>query len=121
MSRIVHFELPAENPEELMQFYTSCFGWQFDKWGEEDYWLAKTGDTSDHGIDGAIVKRKAEGHTLVNTIDVEDIDSTVKKIIENGGEIVQEKVAVRTVGWLISFKDKEGNLFSVMQSDAEAK
>ena len=27
-----HFEIPAENPERLIAFYESIFGWTFQKW-----------------------------------------------------------------------------------------
>ncbi len=30
--RIVHFEIPADDPARAMAFYQSAFGWSFDKW-----------------------------------------------------------------------------------------
>ena len=40
MPRIIHFELPADNPERAVMFYGDVFGWQFNKWGGPmDYWL----------------------------------------------------------------------------------
>jgi uncharacterized protein len=30
--RIVHFELPADDPARCMRFYERAFGWRFDKW-----------------------------------------------------------------------------------------
>ena len=45
MPRPVHFEIPAENPERAMQFYSTVFGWKFSKWeGPMDYWMITTGD-----------------------------------------------------------------------------
>ncbi len=44
MPRPIHFEIPAENPERAMQFYSSVFGWKFNKWdGPMDYWVISTG------------------------------------------------------------------------------
>lgn len=43
MSRIIHFEIPATNPEQTIEFYSKTFGWTFTKWGEEEYWLVTTG------------------------------------------------------------------------------
>ena len=28
---VVHFEIPAEDPDKLAEFYTRLFGWQIDK------------------------------------------------------------------------------------------
>ena len=30
--RIVHFEVPADNPARCMTFYQKAFGWKFEKW-----------------------------------------------------------------------------------------
>jgi predicted enzyme related to lactoylglutathione lyase len=30
--RIVHFEIPADDPARAMAFYGKAFGWTFDKW-----------------------------------------------------------------------------------------
>ena len=43
MSRVVHFEIHAENPERAVRFYTAVFGWTITKWdGPFDYWLVST-------------------------------------------------------------------------------
>jgi predicted enzyme related to lactoylglutathione lyase len=30
MSRVVHFEFPADNPEEVAEFYKNTLGWKID-------------------------------------------------------------------------------------------
>jgi len=65
MPRVVHFELPAANPERASKFYTDVFGWKIEKWegGGEPYWLVTTGDEKMPGINGGIVKKKdADDH-----------------------------------------------------------
>ena len=32
MSRVIHFELPADDPERAIAFYEQAFGWNFEKW-----------------------------------------------------------------------------------------
>ena len=32
MARVVHFELPADDPERAVKFYEGVFGWQIQKW-----------------------------------------------------------------------------------------
>ena len=94
MNRIVHFEIPAADPEKCMNFYKTVFGWSFHAWGEgTDYYLAQTGDNSAPGINGAVMKRRDPAQPVVNTLDVSDIDATAGKIEENGGQIVVPKMA----------------------------
>lgn len=121
MNRIVHFEIPAADPEKCMNFYKTVFGWSFHAWGEgKDYYLAQTGENSDPGINGAVMKRRDPAQPVVNTVDVSDIDTAAKKIEENGGQIVVPKMAVPGIGWLLYFKDTDGNIFGAMQNDASA-
>ncbi|MCK5711206.1 MAG: VOC family protein [Hyphomicrobiaceae bacterium] len=127
MARVVHFEIHAENPERAIQFYQKSFGWEFQKWeGPMDYWLVMTGPKDQPGIDGGLVPRQGEidGQAVIAyvcTIDVPDIDATVSTVEKNGGTIAVPKMAVPTVGWLVYFKDTEGNIFGAMQTDPEAK
>ena len=32
MPRVIHFEIPADNPDRAVQFYSNVFGWTFQKW-----------------------------------------------------------------------------------------
>jgi predicted enzyme related to lactoylglutathione lyase len=37
MSRVIHFEISADDPQRASDFYTRVFGWAFQKWnGPED-------------------------------------------------------------------------------------
>ncbi len=49
------------------------------------------------------------------------IDETIEKVSENGGEFIVPKMPVPGVGWLAYFKDPQGNVFGIMQSDKSAK
>ena len=33
MSRVIHFDLSADNPERAAEFYEKVFGWKVNKWG----------------------------------------------------------------------------------------
>ncbi len=40
MPRPIHFEIPAEDPQRAIGFYSSVFGWEFDQWdGPMEYWI----------------------------------------------------------------------------------
>ena len=121
MGRVVHFEIPSDNPENSVEFYSKCFGWTVNQWGAEAYWLATTGEEDKPGINGAIMKKRDPAQPVVSTIEVDSIDKAIFRIENYGGKIVVPKMAVPTVGWLAYFKDPDGNIFGVMQNDAAAK
>ena len=51
MSRIIHFEIPAENLERASAFYKKAFGWKIEKWpGPVEYWMVTTGKEGQPGI-----------------------------------------------------------------------
>ena len=52
---------------------------------------------------------------------MESVDEAVAGVKAHGGRIVMEKAAIPGVGWLAYFTDPEGNLFGLMQPDANAK
>jgi predicted enzyme related to lactoylglutathione lyase len=122
MPRVVHFEIDAEKPERVMKFYEKVFDWKIEKWkGPIEYWLIMTGNEKEPGIDGGLSKRTEGEPSTVNTIDVPSLDEYIKKVKSNGGIITRPKMAVPGVGWMAYFKDTEGNVFGMMQSDPSAK
>ena len=128
MSRVAHFEIHADDPARAITFYENVFGWQFSKWGgPQDYWLVKTGEPDQPGIDGGMMRRMGGAPTdgqavnsYVCTIMTSAVDDDISKAITNGGSIALPKMAVPGIGWLVYIKDTEGNLFGVMQEDANA-
>lgn len=126
MSRVMHFEIHADNPDRAIQFYSKVFGWQFQKWGEQEYWLIPTGPKDEPGIDGGLVRRRGsiDGTAVtayVCTIGIANVDDTVLKVKASGGENVVPKMPIPTVGWLAYCKDTEGNIFGVMHPDPNAR
>lgn len=122
MPRVVHFEIDAEKPERAIKFYEKVFGWKIEKWkGPIEYWLIMTGNEKESGIDGGLAKRTEAEPLTVNTIDVSSVDKYVKIIESNGGKVIRTKMAVPGVGWMAYFKDPEGNLWGIMQTDKNAK
>jgi len=126
MSRVVHFEIHADDPQRAVAFYQDIFGWQINKWeGPEDYWLVTTGPDNEPGINGAILRRHGQVNgdaviAYICTIDVPSVDDVTAKITAHGGTIALPKMAVPQVGWLAYCKDTEGNIFGILQSDPSA-
>jgi predicted enzyme related to lactoylglutathione lyase len=126
MSRVVHFEIHAGDPERAVEFYREIFGWEFSKWeGPQDYWLIKTGPDDEPGIDGGLLRRQGEidGQAVIAyvcTVDVPSVDDVLQKVTRIGGQVAVPKMAVPGIGWLAYCKDTEGNLFGAMQADPQA-
>jgi predicted enzyme related to lactoylglutathione lyase len=125
MPRPVHFEIHAGDPERAVTFYSTVFGWSFERWGEQPYWVITTGQGT--GIDGGLLPRQGpepEEGAAVNayptTMEVPDIDAAMHHVEQAGGRIVADKNAVPGVGWLAYGKDTEGNIFGLMQPDDSA-
>ena len=122
MSRPVHFEIPADQPERAITFYERVFGWKFSKWdGPMPYWMISTGDNAQPGINGGMLPRQHPGQGVVNTITVQDLDASIAVVQAAGGKIIVPRMAVPGVGWLAYFMDPENNPGGIMQSDPAAK
>jgi predicted enzyme related to lactoylglutathione lyase len=121
MPRPIHFEIPAENPERAIRFYSSVLGWTFTKWdGPVDYWIVTTGDASEPGINGGLMPRRDPAQPCVNTVNVSDLDAMIQKVESSGGLCVVPKMPVPGIGWLAYCKDTEGHIFGMMQPDPTA-
>lgn len=127
MGRPVHFEIHASDPEASRDFYEQVFGWNFQQWGDQAYWLVFTGEDGQPGINGGMVPRQggapatgAAVNAFVVTVDVADLDETTEAVLKLGGEIRVPRMAVQGTGWLAYVADPDGNLFGLMQTDASA-
>jgi predicted enzyme related to lactoylglutathione lyase len=124
MNRVVHFEIYTDKPEAVQPFYENVFGWKFKKFegGPMEYWLVTTGDDKDPGINGGLTRpREGQQPVTLNTLAVESLDQTIKKIEDRGGKICVPKMAIPKVGWLAYAEDPDGNVFGIMEPDTNAK
>lgn len=121
MPRVVHFDIPADQPERAVRFYSEVFGWKAQKWeGAMEYWLVTTGPDSEPGINGGIGLRQYPNEPPVNTIGVSSLEEVVEKVKAAGGEILVERMAIPGVGWYASCNDSEGNRIGLMEDDPDA-
>ena len=129
MSRPMHFEIHAGDPERAQAFYRKLFGWQFQKWeGPMEYWLVTTGPDDKLGINGGLLRRQgappADGQAVnayVCTVGVDDLDAALARIGELGGIMAVPKMPIPGMGWLAYVKDPEGNILGMMQIDPSAR
>lgn len=121
MGRVIHFEVPADDPERARGFYRDAFGWDVTGWqGGVEYYLATTGPKDEPGIDGALLRREAPVTRLVVTIAVDSLDATLEKVVAGGGRVLDGKRAVNGVGWHAYCEDTEGNVVGVLEPDPGA-
>lgn len=125
MSRVIHFEIHASDPIELIPFYESLFGWSFTRFlPEVEYWTITTGPDSLPGINGGLVKRKGPApleiqavNATVCTVQVESVENTLARNKELGGTVVLPRMPIPGIGWLAYIKDTDGNILGIMNLD----
>ena len=113
--RVIHFEIPADDPERAIAFYRAAFGWEIERFdGPTEYWTAKTGAGA--GINGAFVRRGAVPATT-NTIAVDDLDAAIASVEDLGGHLAGPPIVIAGAGRFCYASDTEGNLFGMIQRD----
>lgn len=130
MNPVVHFEMPYEDKERMIKFYSKVFGWEMTKLGPDmmDYVLAKTAvanerqdsmfkDVARGTIGGGFFPKKpdwpAQYPSVVIAID--DIKESMELINKNGGKVLGEPMDIPGNGTYVSFIDTEGNRVSIIQ------
>jgi uncharacterized protein len=132
MDPVVHFELPAEDRKRMSEFYSEAFGWETKQLGKEhgEYVVVSTSESDKNGlpkkpgrINGGFYTKKddwpAQYPSVV--IGVDDINESMKKIKDAGGEILGEPMEIPGYGMYVSFFDTEGNRISIMEPAMEMK
>jgi uncharacterized protein len=126
MNPVVHFEMPYENHERLMKFYTKVFGWQMQKLGKEmgDYIVAATTETDENrmvkkpgAINGGFFPSTDNRSILYPSlvIAVDDIKEAIANVTNAGGKVLGSPVVIPGIGHYVSFTDSEGNRLSMLQ------
>jgi len=129
-NRVVHFEIQAGDTERAIKFYQDVFGWDIKQWGGQKYWIVMTApkDSKEPGLNGGLLPRMggtpvegASVNAYVCSIQVDSYDEVHDKILKAGGVVALPKYALPGMAWQGYYKDTEGNIFGVHQSDVTAK
>jgi predicted enzyme related to lactoylglutathione lyase len=112
--KLVHFEIKSGDVDGAVRFWSGVFGWQIGESMMPDFEYRMTQTAPDQG--GAIMGSDSPGGALTIYFDSDDIDDTIGKIRELGGQ-AEGKQPIPHVGWFTQAKDPEGNEFSLFQSD----
>ena len=127
MRKVVHFEIPADDVDRAKEFYGSIFGWQLQtmSMGEGDYTIVMTTPvdqesqrpTEPGGINGGMMQRSEQTPASpVITVDVEEIDQSLKEIEAQGGSVVTPRTPIPGMGAFAYFKDPEGNVLGLWET-----
>ncbi len=127
MNPVVHFEMPYEDPDRLVKFYTDAFGWQMHRLGKDmgDYVIASTTETDENrmikkpgAINGGFFPKKSDWPAQYPSvvIQVDDMDEAIKRIISVGGKVLGEPMEVPGIGNYVSFLDTEGNRVGIIKA-----
>jgi predicted enzyme related to lactoylglutathione lyase len=131
MDPVVHFELPYEDRDRMVGFYSQVFGWTANKLGPEmgNYVVVMTGEDDpvtkrpkEPGrINGGLYQKNETANVPTVTISVEDIHAAMKRVEESGGRVIggskgkDQPDDIPGVGLYISIIDSEGNRLSLLQ------
>jgi predicted enzyme related to lactoylglutathione lyase len=116
MTHVTHYEISVSDADRAQRFWSGLFGWKFGPsvMPDGEYRMAQTGENA-----GAALSSYGEpGHPNVY-FDVDDIDASLAKVQELGGES-DAKAPVPGMGWFAHCRDSEGNAFSLWQTDSSA-
>ncbi|HTY81347.1 MAG TPA: VOC family protein [Dehalococcoidales bacterium] len=124
MDKVIHFEIPADNPERAKKFYRDIFGWEFNEAeGEMEYSLIKTVAVDKRNlplesgaINGGLTKRMSKSEAPVIVIDVLSIDERIKQVLKAGGKVVFPKRVVMQMGLYARVTDSEGNVIGLWET-----
>lgn len=119
-NRVVHFEIPANEPEKLTKFYAGLFGWKFQKadFPGPEYWLCDTGSDGP-GINGAVMQRQHPQQPWTNYVEVASIDATLAKALSTGAQVALPKTPVPGVGAFAAIIDPQGNICGLWEMAAK--
>ena len=124
MGGVVHFEIPADDQERAKKFYQQALGWRIEPVPGMDYNMVittpmdeATGQPTTAGaINGGMMAREDQITNPVFTVDVADIDATLKTIEELGGSVVMPKNEIPGMGYFAYFKDPENNIMGLWEN-----
>jgi len=118
MTSVVHFEILSDDPEKTSAFYREALGWEVKCWPGGEYWLATTRPEGEPGINGGFTGRQPGlSQPVINTVQVDSLEDTTRKIAAAGGKRVRGPDKMPGVGIFSYFADPDGTLFGVIQPE----
>jgi predicted enzyme related to lactoylglutathione lyase len=127
---VVHFQLCAEDVDAMSAFYREVFGWRIEPRRLTSVDADVNGtypviDAEEGGIAGGITDRIPEKGGTVLVIEVDDLDTTIERVVAHGGRMrfpgsLPERMRLSAgdddvpFAW-VEFEDPEGNLVGLIR------
>jgi uncharacterized protein len=105
-----HFEIPAENVDGLRNFYSSLFGWEFEKAETQGYYMVKNA-----GISGALMQNESPQQVSTQFVNVESIEDYINKAKQLGARVVKDKHEI-SEGYYAVLEDPQRNSIGLWQN-----
>ncbi len=112
---IIHFEIPADDPALMKEFYSKVFGWKVTDIPAMSYIMLHTVPTDEKGmlkepgVNGGMYQRTAKEQVPINYISVESVEEYMEKATSWGGKVIAPKQHIPHVGFIAWIADPEGN------------
>ncbi|MEN7550014.1 VOC family protein [Rapidithrix thailandica] len=117
---VVYFEIPVNDIDRAIDFYTAVFDFHFEKQVIDHNEMALFPFTDGQtGVSGSLAKGEIYKPTkggVVIYFKTLDIDSTLQRVVENGGQLLYPKTPIGNLGLVAEFEDCEGNRIALHQS-----
>jgi uncharacterized protein len=124
MDKVVHFEIPTDDPERARSFYGPVFEWRLQPMEGYDYTIVVATPVDDQtqmptvpgAINGGMRQRRPETPAPLIVIQVDSIDESLKKVETEGGTTVTPRTEMAGMGAFAYFKDSEGNVIGLWET-----
>jgi uncharacterized protein len=107
--QVQHFEIPADNVENLKDFYSSLFGWQFERGEKQGYYMIRNA-----GISGALTQKENPQQLSTQFVRVESIEDYTTKAKQLGARVVKNKQEI-SEGYYAVLEDPQKNSIGIWQ------
>jgi uncharacterized protein len=130
MNPVVHFEMPFDDRDRMVDFYSKTFGWQANILGPEmgNYVVVATTETDEQHmvkkpgtINGGFYQKSDKSPNPSIVIAVDDIREAMQKVKDAGGTVLggsagaDEPDDIPGIGLFASIIDTEGNKVGMLQ------
>lgn len=119
-----YFDLTVTNVAQAKAFFEAALGWRFEKFDMPyEYYRIQAGPDDEAGIDGGIGgvanAPLSEGKPLtLVTMNVENLDEVLARVVASGGSIVEPRTAIPGIGWYATCAEPGGLKFGLIESDS---
>jgi uncharacterized protein len=108
--QVGHFEIPADNVDGLRGFYSSLFGWEFEKGQTQGYYMIKNA-----GISEAVAQKESPQQVSTQCVNVESLEDYINKAKQLGARVVKDKQEI-SEGYYAVLEDPQRNTIGIWQN-----